>query len=253
MERRKRSLAIVCCHAIYEGSQPTDENNWRLQSFQRSSGLKPGEHLTFLQHIETGIGLLDSRAVDALVFSGGRTNPEAPELSEAQSYFNALRYTRRDAANGILLEGHATDSYQNLLFSILLFRQTYGYYPHEIIVITHAFKKNRFLDLHAKAIHWPSNRIRVLGIDPPFSETELESTIAMEHRHAYLPFSSDLYGTGEVLNKKRVNRRWDPKVSIPELGNGLEDCVKTLLEWSGGVDGTEIFPQPLPWEGSPMS
>lgn len=172
MECRKKTLAIVCCHAIYGGSEPTDENNWRLQSFQRSSGLKPGEHLTFLRHIETAVGLLEAKSVDSVTFSGGRTNIDVAELSEAQSYLNALQYTRKDAIAGILLEERATDSYQNLLFSIVLFRQTYGYYPHEIVIITHAFKKDRFLDLHAKAIRWPLNRIRVFGIDPPFSRKQ---------------------------------------------------------------------------------
>ncbi|TID16377.1 hypothetical protein E2P81_ATG11804 [Venturia nashicola] len=248
MESRKKNVAIVCCHAIYQGSEPTDERNWRLQSFQRSSGLKPGEHLTFLRHIETAVELLESKSVDSVIFSGGRTNPDVAHLSEAQSYLNALQHTRRDAIDMLLLEEHATDSYQNLLFSIILFRQTYGYYPDEIVIITHTFKTARFLDLHAKAIHWPLNRIRVLGINPPFSQNELESTIAMEHRHAYLPFSSDLYGTGEALARKRSNRRWDPDTSILDLSNGLEDVVKQLLLWAGGDDGIEVFPQALPWE-----
>lgn len=104
-----------------------------------------------------------------MVFSGGRTNPEVADLSEAQSYFNALEHVKKDASDGILLEECATDSYQNLLFSILLFRQRYSYYPSDIIVITHAFKEHRFLHLHAKAIRWPFDRIRVLGINPPFT------------------------------------------------------------------------------------
>jgi len=157
----------VCCHAIYEGLDPTEEKCWRLQSFQRSDGLKPGEHLTFLQHIQAAIELRESHSVDTVVFSGGRTNPELAELSEAQSYLNTLKH--KQTIDAPLLEEHATDSYQNLLFSILVFRRYHGYYPAEIIVITHFFKEQRFLALHAKAIHWPSDRIRVLGINPPFT------------------------------------------------------------------------------------
>lgn len=70
----------------------------------------------------------------------------------------------------------------------------------------------------------------------------------MEHRHAYLPFSADLYGTGKVLVKKRLNRRWDPEISIPELSDDLEDVVKQLLLWTGGDEGTDVFPHHLPWE-----
>lgn len=70
----------------------------------------------------------------------------------------------------------------------------------------------------------------------------------MEHRHAYLPFSMDLYGTGDVLSKKRLNRRWDAEVGIPEVAGELGDVVKQLLLWTGGEDGTEVFPHTLPWE-----
>lgn len=70
----------------------------------------------------------------------------------------------------------------------------------------------------------------------------------MEHQHAYLPFSADLYGTGKALDKKRSNRRWNPETSIPELSDGLEDVVKQLILWTGGDDGTEVFPHTLPWE-----
>jgi hypothetical protein len=169
-ECRKKSLAIVCCHAIYEGLDPSQEESWRLQSFQRSAGLKPGEHLTFLQHIQVAMHLKESKSVDTVVFSGGRTNPDLPELSEAQSYLDALKHWKpANAIDGIVLEEQATDSYQNLLFSIFAFRRCHGYYPTQIIVITHSFKEQRFLSLHAKAIRWPSDRIRVLGINPPFT------------------------------------------------------------------------------------
>lgn len=70
----------------------------------------------------------------------------------------------------------------------------------------------------------------------------------MEHRHGSLPFSLDIYGTGEALGKKRLNRRWDPDLRIPEISDGLEDAVQKLLLWTGGDDGTEIFPHALPWE-----
>jgi hypothetical protein len=70
----------------------------------------------------------------------------------------------------------------------------------------------------------------------------------MEHRRAYLPFSADLYGIGDTLSRKRLNRRWDAGTSIPELTDGLEDVVNQLLHWKGGEDGTEVFPHSLPWE-----
>jgi len=42
------------------------------------------------------------------------------------------------------VEEDATDSYQNLLFSIVKFKHITGRYPAKIVVVTHAFKQERF-------------------------------------------------------------------------------------------------------------
>ena len=34
------------------------------------------------------------------------------------------------------------------------------------MLVSHAFKKQRFLDLHCATIQWPLNRIEYIGIDP---------------------------------------------------------------------------------------
>lgn len=150
-----------------------------MQPFQRSNAdtLKVGEHETFLAHIQAGMNSLH-RPGTLLVFSGGITTHH--QISEARSYLNAcnslrlrgrLRQTEAmlKGLSGIATEEYATDSYQNLLFSIIKFWQLTGSYPHSITVITHAFKESRFLELHAQAIHWPAERIRVQGINPPFT------------------------------------------------------------------------------------
>lgn len=52
-------------------------------------------------------------------------------------------------------ENFALDSYENLLFSIARFREYTGKYPQRITVVGYGMKKNRFEELHAKAIRWP--------------------------------------------------------------------------------------------------
>jgi len=161
-------LVVVCCHAIYHGAtlSPLQESNWALKSFQRSTPARPGEHETFIQHVNEALALKDASPHSvALVFSGGPTDPSHPALSESQSYLNTLPARKAD----ILLEELATDSFQNVLFSIVAFRKHHGCYPDDITIITHAFKEARFLNLHAKAIRWPADRIRVRGTNPPFS------------------------------------------------------------------------------------
>jgi hypothetical protein len=171
-------LVILCCHAVYHGtrgSDPRDEKNWALKSFQRGTSTKSGEHETFLQHAFTAVQLKNEQTL--IAFSGGPTDASYPGLSEAQSYVNALRdwgnkigwEVENNVLEDILLEDAATDSYQNVLFSILSFRRRTGYYPRDLTIITHAFKNDRFLYLHAKALRWPADHVRALGINPPFT------------------------------------------------------------------------------------
>jgi hypothetical protein len=267
------TLVIVCCHAIFRPDalspafplhSPYDENNWHLAPFQRSNPDtgKPGEQETFVAHVAAGIAILKSEwspevpKRTLLVLSGGPTKPSLTPLSEARSYYSAaLAQELAQGAHGggrthqlfskgrILLEEHATDSFQNLLFSILLFRRTTGRYPKQIRLITHAFKARRFLELHAPAVNWPPEKIQVQGIDPVMSKAEREETVLGEEKYGYAPWVKDPLGTGDVLASKRRDRGWDEQ-EAERLVEGLEDSVKALVK--GSILG------PLPWESAAL-
>jgi hypothetical protein len=138
----------------------------------------------------------------------------------------------------ILLEEEATDSFQNLLFSILLFRKATGNYPKQIRVITHAFKSKRFLELHAPTIRWPKERIQVQGIDPVMSNDALQSTLRGEEEQGYAAWESDPMGTGDLLGGKRKLRGWDASKAAKHFKD-LEDSVKELFQGTVSDD--------LPW------
>ena len=272
-------LVIVCCHAIFHPDieapnfptySPHDESNWHLASFQKSDPAtgKPGEHETFLAHIQAGLDVMTTGAnatwkedvpwnqdSTVLVFSGGATKQSLTSLSEARSYYHAAlaqelgqghigggRAHQLYSKGRILLEEKATDSLQNLLFSILLFRQTVGRYPQNIRIITHAFKTKRFLDLHGPAIHWPKDRLQVQGIDPVMSSTEIESTLQGEEKFGYAPWAQDLLGTGEVLGGKRKQRGWNKEQSR-DLTRGLPQSIKRLFDGEAS--------EQLPWARLP--
>lgn len=263
------NLIIVCCHAIFLPNAETPEfplrsphyePNWLLAPFQKADEAtgKPGEHETFLAHAKAGLDAL-TIGTDAehppkslLILSGGATQQSKTAMSEARSYYHALlaeelteghlhggRAHHMFSKGYILLEEYATDSYQNLLFSILLFRQRTGKYPKQIRIITHAFKVRRFLELHAPTIRWPKDRVQVQGIDPVMSSTELDSTGLGEAQRGYAPWKRDPLGTGQLLAEKRKQRGWNERV-VDELGEGLEPSVKELLV--GHV------PERLPWD-----
>ena len=272
-------LVIVCCHAIFHPDveapdfpthNPHDESNWHLAPFQKSDPAtgKPGEHETFLTHIQASLDIMTTgpnatwkedvpwnQDSTILIFSGGATRQSLTPLSEARSYYHAAlavelgqghigggRAHQLYSKGRILLEEHATDSLQNLLFSILLFRQTIGRYPKNIRVITHAFKSRRFLELHAPAIHWPQDRIQVQGIDPVLSSAEIESTQEGEEKFGYQPWTHDPLGTGDVLSAKRRQRGWQEE-QARDLTKGLEEGVNKLFDGKASDE--------LPWAQMP--
>lgn len=249
-------LVLVCCHGIFMGESAgyADEHNWILQPFSRSDSMlnKPGEHETFVAHIVTAAMQVHNNPTALLIFSGGKTTT-APR-SEAESYAMILKHivdtnaALFPAGVRYALETYATDSYQNLIFSIIRFRQLTGAYPRNITVVTHAFKERRFLELHAPAIKWPNHRIRVQGLNPPFTLDELNNTQKGEHERAYMVFASDPYGVRMPLSQKRLARMWHAEKAHVFLGFRLESEVMGLLTWQGGVSGWETYPNRLPWE-----
>lgn len=244
------NLVIVCCHSIYTGSDgdPAKEALWLLKPFQSSdpdTG-RPSEHRTYISHVFAGMQAIEDKETDQLMFSGGYT--VLPELSEAQSYAKVFKYISPDQSMECSTEDSATDSFQNLLFSIVLFRRMNGAYPKRVTVVTHGFKERRFLELHAPAIKWPGPRIRVQGVNPPFTRGELESAHEGEQQNASRLFKQDPYGVHAPLSEKRTKRRWNEQSIKSVVFPGLETVVERLLEWKGGDSGNEIFPERLPWE-----
>ena len=247
-------LIIVCCHAVYTGDgKDTAEKQWFLQDYQQSNPVvgKPGEHEGFIAHIVAGTLATDLNPRALLLFSGGKT--KAFDRTEAEGYEKIFLHRKpsplhhEDCGSRYAIEEKATDSYQNLLFSILRFRRLAGRYPESVTVITHAFKEWRFLKMHAPAIKWPARRIRVQGINPPFTAAELEQTQKGELENAHRLFQDDPYGTGEMLAEKRRARNWRDD-ALTEIAADLEPAVRELLVWKGGEAGREIFPGRLPWE-----
>ncbi|KAF1832073.1 hypothetical protein BDW02DRAFT_503857 [Decorospora gaudefroyi] len=268
------TLIIVCCHAIFLPDadapgfplrSPHYEPNWLLAPFQKSDEAtgKPGEHETFLAHIKAGLDALmigtdaEHPPSSLLVLSGGATKRSESLQSEARSYYHAA--LAEELAEGhlhggrahwlyskgyILLEEQATDSFQNLLFSILYFRKATGKYPKQVRVITHAFKAKRFLELHAPAIRWPKERVQVQGIDPVMSSVHLESTVRGEEENGYAAWKDDPMGTGDLLGGKRNLRGWDAS-NAAEHFKDLEDSVQQLFQ--GTVS------EQLPWMEASVS
>jgi hypothetical protein len=132
--KKIENLLIVCCHAIFHPDveapsfptySPHDESNWHLAAFQKSDPTtgKPGEHETFLAHIQAGLDAMTTgtnatwkedvpwnQDSTILIFSGGATKQSLTPLSEARSYYHA-------ALAGELAQGHIGGGRARQLYS----------------------------------------------------------------------------------------------------------------------------------------
>ncbi|KAJ6114418.1 DUF218 domain protein [Penicillium sp. IBT 16267x] len=278
-------LIIVCCHAIYAGGPKHGlfEDEWSVTAITHASILQAvdlcqgtsrfietfqkGETPTFINHAKAGLKALSDDPRALLVFSGGATKKFRTDLSEGQSYLKLAKennyfqdsmkiskaYTSR-----IITEDLATDSYQNVLFSLLRFRLHTGVYPQRVTVVTHEFKRARFMECHFPALgllpqiserNTEPNGVSVIGINPPEEVTPLGSLVRGEAGKGIGLWRQDLYGVGEDLAGKRRQRGWNPGMETEVFVNiGLEDVVEQLVCWHGG-NGNEWFPrmEELPW------
>ena len=145
-----------------------DEKDWFLLEYQKGKGLPE----VIIAHIQKGIELADQDPESLLVFSGGETRGATGPNTEAASYFNvadAMKLWPHNPKSTVrartAAEEFATDSFQNLLFSICRFREVTGGYPTMITVISFSFKGQRFQTLHANAIRWPEDRFQFVALN----------------------------------------------------------------------------------------
>lgn len=281
------TLIVVCCHAIWLGDDATIasdngtvEDGWLIEPFQKD------ETSTFVKHIAAGIQqlLLDKSAI--LVFSGGSTKPSRTQVSEAVSYNTYARRYKMLEDNDLLtrtfMEADATDSFQNVLFSLLRFPQFVQHYyqsfhvgqiplsfasqplcPRKLIVISHEFKRARFQQLHLPAIRYPATttRFEFIGIDPPFSGDKMQEIREGDAARGYGAWMNDLYGNGEVLAEKRVSRGWtgmrqvifakvtglwlaEAQSSGMEIDERMREQFTQITRFVGG---SGEFPETTPW------
>jgi len=152
-----RNLVIVPGHAIYEGNgndNPYDTKNW----VGTYGGYKYHDEVpNYVQHVQRGINLVDRDPAALLVFSGGKTRNKST-LTESESYLSLAEHLSWFGVSGSVsprsrLEEFATDSFENLLFSIQLFMMHHSEKccPEQVTVVGLRFKEERYR-YHAKTI-----------------------------------------------------------------------------------------------------
>ena len=158
-------------------------------------------------------------------------------MSEAQSYANlaaahscwGMLSATEEQQRRILVEPRALDSYYNVLFSLLLFWQTQGYrWPERLTIVSHAFKRERLVDLHCAAIGFPADRVGYIGINPPPELLDNNAAAQQGIREAVAHWRADPDGSGALLAGKR--RRRNPHgVSQTLFADSPSDLMRSGL------------------------
>jgi len=151
-----KNLIIVPGHAVYIGT--TREQAYFGQYWVGTyAGYRYDDEVPlYVRHIQRGVNLavVDSSAL--LIFSGGKTR-QSTQMSEAESYSILAQqmgwFGEPSVSQRVRLEEYATDSFENLLFSIQLFKLLHpsDKFPRRVTVVGLRFKKQRY-EQHAHVI-----------------------------------------------------------------------------------------------------
>lgn len=180
-------------------------------------------------------------------------------LARDNHYFQGMSTISTIDPSRIIAEHNATDSYQNLLFSLIQFRVYTGVYPRRVTVVTHEFKRARFMQCHFPAVGLVpvgpeqedyAHKVAVIGINPPVEITPLETLTRGEAMNGIGLWREDLYGVNPDLVGKRVRRGWSCGMENGIFSHlGLENVVFDLIRYNGGDNCNKWFPkrESLPW------
>lgn len=230
-------LIIVAGHSvILEGNLKnagTDENLWFLYDYQKGKGLPQ----VIVSHIRAGISEASKDSKSLLVFSGGITRGAPGPIDEGGSYYRVadalnLWENHGDVRARTVTEEFATDSFQNLLFSVCRFKEVTSVYPKNITLISYSIKRARFEEMHAPALHISPDDFRFVGIDPPESTGfDYFEALNGEKMNAASLFENDPYGCYSVkLQEKRKSR--NPFMRTPWYDLTCPD-MKEIMHWCG--------------------
>jgi hypothetical protein len=232
-------LILVAGHSVLVSGHledaDRDEHDWFLLEYQRNKGLPTA----IVKHIQAGLQAAADAPQSLLLFSGGETRAITGPETEGASYYrvvDAMQLWPPMVRARTITEEFATDSFQNLLFSIARFYEVTGRYPNKITVVSFTFKQTRFQTMHAPALQWPADKFVYVGVDPPTSTGfDLEEATKGEVENAAKPFEGDPYGCNSpVLQNKRRERnpfsRTPPyELSCPDMKHILSYCGPELI------------------------
>ena len=163
-----------------------------------------------------------------------------------------------------MLDEQALDSFSNLVFSLVTFWKAVRKWPQKISIVSHEFKRERFLECHVKALGLSRERVEFWGIDPVYMRSEAADEYDEqrargvrdgERRRGFEAWKRDLWGVGpSVRGKRRQRNCWDVRQELFEckedrLRSGLKSKVVEYEDMNGKMIKKEVVSEEKqPWE-----
>ena len=234
------NLIVVPGHGVcINPAEPAEDKSW--------VGAFIGEGSLYTEHIKEGVRQAAEDESTLLVFSGGQTREAAGDHSEAKSYQaiaeQADWWTYENVALRARTEEYARDSFENLLFSIALFKRECGSWPNVVTVVGWMFKQDRYT-LHRQAIRWPSARFQYVGVNNPIGDALAK---AEEGEQAKVnSVKSDMFLLGPEWVSQRLMR--DP-FNRRHVYMGIDANLDKFLAFRDSA----TYTGELPWLTGPSS
>jgi len=179
VKKMKKAL-VLCCHGIFHPKGYFVADPRYID--RESPPLELDKVAVYFEQMMATAHLLRNGAYDRLIVSGGHTKPTiAPDLNEAESYWEIMRYLfSKSETNRVFLDCISRDSFENILFSMIKFYRYEGEFPGILDVMTWNFKKER-LQIILDTLRIKGHAIGVGEIEGYPSKTSAQ--IADEIRH----------------------------------------------------------------------
>ena len=226
--QRVKELIIVPGHGVYVGKSKDDtskDDAWE--------GIFSGEGAYYAEHAEQAVKRAAKNPEAVVAFSGGATRETAGKRSEAESYFDIARqwgwWGSPEVEDKVLIEDGARDSMENVLFSVLRYKNKMGYFPDRVTVIGWEFKTERF-NLHARAMGIPREIFYYAGVNNPEGKA-LEGALKGEAKKVKATIEDPLL-KGEDWQKQREER--NPFKDTPRSGyfggRDFDDVINEITD-----------------------
>jgi len=221
------SLLVLCGHCVYDKG---------LMYTEYQTDRSVNDRSVYVEQLSKSIKALQDGLFDMLILSGGYTKKQI-EKSEAQGMLewaqdlDMITDTKR-----IILEEFARDSFENILFSMCKFYESYNRFPGSITFCSWTPKERRF------RVTADSLKISTYSFWGIGENKELECA---EEKLLEIIITDPFYRRHELAAKRQFRDPWNK--GIPYSNNKIFGDMFETLSFMEKTEATDSSIVKLPW------